>query len=548
MNVHIYQGDLQCCRVCLATDIKLISFDNPLKQTYFEFCGVPISATDGLPQHICVFCRALLKKSSYFRQKCKDTYTLLTSHLLKMHALTTSYIETLDKSNLRTPLHLMEILQCNCVPDNAICTSDKETGDFNDSENIDSLNIDSTILHGTTTEDEEEIIEDFKKKHFTQYMNSDKELFYYYILEKYVTKSRNQLNNFISKQNLDIDDAIDHRLIDDAKHPIIQAEVNNVIKICNDIHHRSQKRLFEYINNKYVDKIILPAKQKTPIDLDKVKEKRIKKRGRPTESLEKLSKEFNFDITVMLKEDIIKDVLKRKHSDNYKNAKYKCDLCFMGFRTENTLQNHNAIHDMGLPFECEFCHARFKNSRKQKKHLALSHRYKFVCRQCGQTNRSINYATRVNHIRIKHGSVSCDICHLKYATEAGLLTHKAKAHRELFKCPVCLVQFHNENALQRHTQVTAQNCGKHIRPCTRCGDSFNAEDSLKQHMLDYHPPERSRRVNAAPIQFRFGRRGDYTCQICFMDGFKIQVESTETYSRFHSTDITVMHMPQDFQG
>ncbi|KAJ2941869.1 hypothetical protein O0L34_g10683 [Tuta absoluta] len=534
---------------------------------YFEICGVPITSTDGLPQHICVFCWALLKKSSDFRQKCKASNTLLASHLIKIHALTTSYIETLDRSNLNTSLELMNILQCNCVPDDTKNILDKETADNLPSrpeeglidDEIDTQN--DSLSRGKKRKNIQKArIEDFKNKHFTKLMDSDKELFYYYILKKYLTKSQSQLNNHISKINLDIDDTIDHKLLDDVEHWIIQAEVNNVIKICNNIQNTSQNRLFEYINKKYVERNILPVKQKPLKDLKWIKERRMRKGSQTTKSLAKFSKDFNFNILLMLKEDIIKDVLMRKESEIYKNAEYRCELCFMGFGSENTFQNHKAIHDPRLPYECEFCHVRSKNSTVHRRHLSFAHRYKFVCRQCGQVKRSITRArehyrshagasylcehcgqtfrkqeTRVNHIRIQHGRVPCDTCHLLFATETGLVTHKAKAHRECFKCAVCLVQFHNENALRRHAELTAQNCGKHVRPCTRCGDSFSDETTLKRHMLDNHPPDRWRPINVGPVRHRRNvDKREYTCEICFRGGFKNLSSLRKHTQRFHS--------------
>ncbi|KAI5632285.1 zinc-finger associated domain (zf-AD) domain-containing protein [Phthorimaea operculella] len=406
MNVNIYRGDLQCCRVCLATDIKLISLDHPLKQTYSEFSGVPIMSTDGLPQHICEFCLAMLEKSLEFQRKCKSTYNLLARQLLDLHALTTSYIKLLDRSNLRPPLTISDIWQCDCLPNEEICMSDKETAD-----------------------------------------------------------------------------------------------------------------------------------------------------------------DCNFDVILMRKEDIIKELLEKRES-KHNNKKFRCELCFMGFVTENTLQNHMTIHDKSLPYSCEYCHVGFKQSWKLKGHVARMHRYKFICRQCGQVKLNTSdvrqhhrshsgdrylcehcgktfniYKSRMEHIRIHHGSVACDICHIKFATKAGLVIHKTKTHRELFKCPVCLVQFHSANALKIHTEVTARACGEHIRPCTRCGSSFDSKEALTRHIFDEHPPNIGGSGNyRGPIRRRpkspkSPKPGKLECSVCSVGGF--QNESALRYhkQRFHTNFI-----------
>ncbi|KAI5636844.1 zinc-finger associated domain (zf-AD) domain-containing protein [Phthorimaea operculella] len=627
MNSNIYRGDLVACRVCLSTDVKLISLqETRLKNTYTEFSGVPISATDGLPQHICVFCCALLKKSSEFRQKCKATYTLLSGHLLEIHALTTSYIETLDRSHLQIPLKDTGVLECNCVPDDEIfpteptvkrqLKTESESAPISDDErNNEPLDFecfdnnedyydsykeiksedevlkeefpvkkvekkhkevinkreivskkDKKVKRKLKTKDfppvnkkqritdkDEDRVEDFKSKYCSKVMNSDKETFYCYILEKYLQKCKKS-NARASDLNTDYPAYINLDSQD------MKAQVK--IEISNP--NTNQTKFYEFINNKYGNSTASKDKKEVR-DIGKMKIRKIAKGTITKEYLEDLSKECNFDVVLMLKEEKIQDLLNRKETEKYKKAAYKCELCYTGFATEKTYQNHKAIHDPSSgPHECEICRVRFKNKKLWRSHIGARHRYKFICRQCGQVLRSTTdardhhrfhsgvsypcehcgktfekYATRTNHVRIHHGSVTCDICQMKFTGEAGLVTHKTKAHKEMFKCTMCGTPFHNANAMLRHTQVTAAaGCGPHIRPCTKCGESFTDAD-LTQHMMLKHGHENKRLKNLRqPYRRRRGRDEEpftYMCEVCGRDGFKH--ESTLRYHQQKHSDV-----------
>ncbi|KAI5634035.1 zinc-finger associated domain (zf-AD) domain-containing protein [Phthorimaea operculella] len=409
MNINIHGSDIQACRVCLATDVKLISLlDLNLKRMYSEFSGVPTMATDGLPQHICVYCCAMLKKSSKFRKKCEATYYLLLEHLLEKQDLTTTYFNTIDTSHLRIAMDTTAIVNYNYIPDKLLSIKEE---------------------------------------------------------------------------------------------------------IC-EMEERADEPCSTYDDEIYATG----------------------------------THDGN-------------DVLERKESEKYKNSKYKCELCYTGFSVEKSFQNHKALHDPSRPYECEYCHLRFKDGRSRRKHVA-SHNHKLACRQCGQIVRWMstarkhyknhsgigfkcvhcgmkfeNYDARMNHIRTLHREVSCDICEMKIRGEAELARHKMEAHSELFKCPSCLVQFHNANALRRHAEATHTGCGAHIRPCTECGES-NADDlQLEVHMLMKHTPQKRSR---APLEEGSRRRGQpggpqkLICEICARE-FKFQSELRAHQESKHSS-------------
>ncbi|VVC95569.1 unnamed protein product [Leptidea sinapis] len=63
---------LSVCRVCLATEnVKLCRIINSNLLTGYELItGTKIKPLDGLPQHICSYCAAMLMKYKSFRDKC----------------------------------------------------------------------------------------------------------------------------------------------------------------------------------------------------------------------------------------------------------------------------------------------------------------------------------------------------------------------------------------------------------------------------------------------------------------------------------------------
>ncbi|KAI5634036.1 zinc-finger associated domain (zf-AD) domain-containing protein [Phthorimaea operculella] len=636
MDLNNLRSDLQACRVCLATDIKLISLqDLNLKRMYSEFSGVPIMASDGLPQHICVFCCAMLKKSSKFRKKCEAAYYLLLQHFLEKKGLTSSYVNTIDRSHLRMTMSTTAAIHCNCIPDTLFSIGVEELKEENETELTadecltfeDELNetkptlvgepkfninqdvsiynrnsgksnrcipstvlLDKVVLYKETIKqskqigcnkkkgrkvnsaiaerqqnDVEERIYYYKTMFFNKGVDPDKELFYMYIIDKYLIQTETEKKyNWVFKNSFhDAVEMPDFIKIDTHNVKYSRTEVNSIIEICNNTQNVTRKRLYEFVNNKYISNNVSTKNQKYVKDISEMREKGIKS---SRESFEKSCKQYNFDAILMLKNEKFDDVLKRKESASYKMAKYKCELCYRGFATENTFQNHKAQHDPTRPYECEFCHVRFKDTSTRYQHL-VRHRQKLVCRQCGQVVRDMTtarehykshsgvgfdcehcgkkfdkYGSRINHIRIHHGNVSCDICHMKFTGELGLRGHKARAHLELFKCPSCLVQFHNPNALRRHAEATENGCGPHIRPCTQCGDSFYDDLQLKEHMFAMHLYDKNARredycnPHKTTIRRRRGeKQAPLICEMCGKE-FKFEYALRDHKQRVHSEE------------
>ncbi|XP_026325577.1 zinc finger protein 709-like isoform X2 [Hyposmocoma kahamanoa] len=234
---------------------------------------------------------------------------------------------------------------------------------------------------------------------------------------------------------------------------------------------------------------------------------------RLAEDYERFSTEYNVDIIFLTKEEQINEVIARRESDNYKNSRFKCELCFKGFTGEAAFRNHKGIHDPSVgSYECEACKFRFPKRYKLLHHLT-QHKMNFVCRLCGHTSKLpskamehfkwhngvkypchfcdrvfIKRTSQFNHMRNRHGSASCDICQEIFSGERGLLSHMQKAHKEAVKsrCELCNVQFHTEMALNRHYESAPGGCGPHVKACAECGENYPSEETLNDHMKMNH--------------------------------------------------------------
>ncbi|XP_052746333.1 uncharacterized protein LOC112051008 isoform X12 [Bicyclus anynana] len=73
----------------------------------------------------------------------------------------------------------------------------------------------------------------------------------------------------------------------------------------------------------------------------------------------------------------------RRNKDSFKNMKYKCDSCVLGFTDYSRLQEHNAsFHDEETGIcSCDICERRFTDERLLATHTR-NHFVKFVCRLC----------------------------------------------------------------------------------------------------------------------------------------------------------------------
>ncbi|CAB3227657.1 unnamed protein product [Arctia plantaginis] len=213
---------------------------------------------------------------------------------------------------------------------------------------------------------------------------------------------------------------------------------------------------------------------------------------KPVRKLKKVPKDFLLYSPIQHEEQYAL-VQERQNSRNYKEAKFKCNLCYRGFREMVTYSKHMKKHnpEHAGPLQCDMCKLHFMDQRRMYKHMNITHLFKYSCQMCtyvcynrGQAqmhyrwHKNVKYqcphckmefvkaSTRLTHIRIKHPSMNlCNLCGHSFVSETGLYCHKQIAHtkEEIELCATlsvnesdpaycadCNMQFVSEAAFNTH--------------------------------------------------------------------------------------------------
>ncbi|KAL4719153.1 hypothetical protein ACJJTC_011690, partial [Scirpophaga incertulas] len=103
------------------------------------------------------------------------------------------------------------------------------------------------------------------------------------------------------------------------------------------------------------------------------------KRRRTSDGLD----ESLFIITSLSYEEQIAEIQKRQETTAYKNAPFKCTVCYRGFQIKERYTTHVLRHnDLSGAYECFICKSRLKTGRALRKHLTAQHTEKFSCKGC----------------------------------------------------------------------------------------------------------------------------------------------------------------------
>ena len=81
--------------------------------------------------------------------------------------------------------------------------------------------------------------------------------------------------------------------------------------------------------------------------------------------------------------------------------RHRCQECNLTFKSEDSLHNHQVLHDPNRPFPCSKCSLRFKNKDAWLAHETLHGRPQFSCPHCAD----VHYTRKDNlkrHLRDKH--------------------------------------------------------------------------------------------------------------------------------------------------
>lgn len=216
------------------------------------------------------------------------------------------------------------------------------------------------------------------------------------------------------------------------------------------------------------------------------------------------SHQRNHDQTLRL---VVKCLMLNQNSYLKLIFRYPCpfDKCTKAFRVKHHLNNHLRVHTKDSPFECSFegCSARFR-----QKHALTIHERKhtgdyIACDMCKspfvtqfQLNKHLKtcngtfkpLVTRTSRSETTRKSLqdfSCpnDDCSKNFKTKADLELHVAKSHSsgdDSSLCAACCQVFESRHALKLHQ------CTNSMATCSICNYCFKDDESLSNHMLEYH--------------------------------------------------------------
>ncbi|CAK1553223.1 unnamed protein product [Leptosia nina] len=425
------------CRICLVMDSKLfdINMDN-LSEIYYDITGVPFQASnkDKLPQHLCWECAFRLKSAQSLREKAQTAHNILVDLINFNKYITHDQIKAINRieNNLQSAL----------------------TTNF-----IDAHNYDVAVQEYTKLDEFEGKIE----------VNAD------------------------VSHTPDIDD-----MFNDDPPATVEIKVENNEIFFEDCGFASEddRTLSEMCKVKKV-KSKARVKKKVKVDDDLIEDtptamvEKFKtadvKRRRANENIDANL----FTITTLTYEQQIEQITKRKESELYKNATFKCDMCYRGFHIKARYDAHVVRHsDQSGAYECFICKTRMKTGRALRKHITSQHTEQFSCRGCPfvTMNRGVarehekwhagtkyqcphcpsqfdKVTTYLGHVRIKHVSdFVCELCGYTFLSKKGIDVHKKKKHRlseetaplEGPYCEVCDVKFVSEEAHSRHLKLSSR--------------------------------------------------------------------------------------------
>lgn len=179
----------------------------------------------------------------------------------------------------------------------------------------------------------------------------------------------------------------------------------------------------------------------------------------------------------------------QKHQRYMHRYSQRCKACYRTFETHEQLAEH-ATSCVRSERPCPTCGKMYESQLSLRNHVKYKHpevkaNWCNICRRTFRTDRGL-----VNHVAVIHlGQIECGSCDRKFTTVAGLQSHvlykhSANGHR----CVQCRKVFASHGSMSRHLtknhNVVVYDCGKYC--CGVCDASFQASNSLIQHVINHH--------------------------------------------------------------
>ncbi|XP_013141853.1 PREDICTED: zinc finger protein 665-like isoform X2 [Papilio polytes] len=486
---------LKVCRICLATDRKLYHIaDYKLDLPYQEITGLLPSEDDNLPQKLCWECTHRLVSCHRFRNKAIMSQRLMTDLLSTETHLTLKSVKSLSqRENSLNSTLTQKIYQqpeyCDIRVKEETLAEKTSINDINETIILKDEVNDESGNEGFVNRVLSKInkdMEDGDKLDLKENVVQNKEVTV--IIESIDTSQDHNMDVNYDKADVTED-------LQEEKYEVNMSIMEPEVKIDEEtiVNHSDSNK----------DVCIKKVKPKKDQAIEK-KEKRVrsrKKKNNQTTDESKISRKKGpkyelvdslFTVTKLTFEEQIEEISRRQETDSYKNAPYKCDICYIGFHRKYRCDVHKVKHSKESgDYECPVCRTRMMTKRAQKNHIGSLHTEKLACSRCDFVTKHRGVAIRhlewhdgttykcphcpsefkkrssyFGHLRLKHVSdFVCEICGYTFLSKKGVYGHKKRKHKmkrgspsclEGPYCEVCEVSFASQTAYDTHLKVSSK--------------------------------------------------------------------------------------------
>ncbi len=199
----------------------------------------------------------------------------------------------------------------------------------------------------------------------------------------------------------------------------------------------------------------------------------------------------------------LKTHIRKKHGDAEGvegNNVHMCDKCHKQFTTSGGLKIHIKSEHENIRYQCNWCGQRSKYSSNFKYHVDAFHPEKSHLPLGTMYKKVVLNDTDIDDNELASKNYVCFACDMEFPTIWERRMHMAATHEKNFKCDFCNATFFNEDMKKSHVKrdhsVGNENNGRNmtdngtfLKPCPKCGMTFNTRHDRADHMSKNHTPE-----------------------------------------------------------
>ncbi|XP_035457710.2 zinc finger protein ZFP2-like [Spodoptera frugiperda] len=459
--------DLLACRVCLATNVKLYDlYKNNLNNIYEIITGIEVAPADNYPQHLCVYCTALLLKCASFRDRCIKAQELMKLAERECEILTTTKLQSiavLHETNLPytiSDLNTTEIIDIHIKTEPEVIL--KEEVDYSD---------------------EEPLANKIKKK------ISEEEL----SVKDFETNVDDDRSDIGLQSDVGVECKNDVSEIDIELKCLTKEEQYNELL--------ARKNSQNYINSFYKCELCF----KGFLQDETYKKHMIRHDPSSGDQTCDICK-TRWPNTRALK----------SHITTAHERKYTCKLCNLEIKSSHRAKEHLRWHK-GHKFVCKMCGLTFSKSTSHLTHVRLHHPSKNCCEICGESFLSevgLRMHCKKSHreveVIVTRPKITCCVCDTHFKTAEAMARHVAHTadgvcDAKYSSCYQCGQNYPTQLALKEHMK-THDNGVK----CEECDRQFAHSRSFSIHYQRVHLG-----IKLQPYKPRDRRpHVDWVCEIC----------------------------------